>query len=270
MMNSVLQSAAAMRPTRTSTANSEGTGQKRREGCHGVLCEAKGCPFFFSSRRRHTRCGRDCSSDVCSSDLANLYLASMVLKNWYETQPVDGEKELMQYSMTLLLHRTEKALDEFLKNLPNRPVAMALRAVTLPLGRRWAEPGDELTGKLAQSISTDTPVRNKLLEGAWTTAGDGDVVNPVAQYNSLLKDYRKAEQLYRKASKAYAKGELPMTALHPEERFEAALEAGIFSQEEADFMREYEALVLEMLTVDDFPFDEFARNKDTLIDHNPA
>src|SRR2546429_5602553 len=29
--------------------------------------------FFFSSRRRHTRCSRDWSSDVCSSDL---YLAS--------------------------------------------------------------------------------------------------------------------------------------------------------------------------------------------------
>src|SRR3989442_9611126 len=27
--------------------------------------------FFFSSRRRHTRCGRDWSSDVCSSDLPN-------------------------------------------------------------------------------------------------------------------------------------------------------------------------------------------------------
>src|SRR5690554_8152586 len=25
--------------------------------------------FLFSSRRRHTRCGRDWSSDVCSSDL---------------------------------------------------------------------------------------------------------------------------------------------------------------------------------------------------------
>src|SRR3989449_11190062 len=25
--------------------------------------------FFFSSRRRHTRCSRDWSSDVCSSDL---------------------------------------------------------------------------------------------------------------------------------------------------------------------------------------------------------
>src|SRR2546429_9142473 len=28
------------------------------------------CVFFFSSRRRHTRCSRDWSSDVCSSDLS--------------------------------------------------------------------------------------------------------------------------------------------------------------------------------------------------------
>src|SRR2546422_2232858 len=30
------------------------------------------CVFFFSSRRRHTRCSRDWSSDVCSSDLLTL------------------------------------------------------------------------------------------------------------------------------------------------------------------------------------------------------
>src|SRR5436853_3981230 len=30
--------------------------------------------FFFSSRRRHTRCLSDWSSDVCSSDLTNLEL----------------------------------------------------------------------------------------------------------------------------------------------------------------------------------------------------
>src|SRR2546429_5039540 len=35
--------------------------------------------FFFSSRRRHTRCSRDWSSDVCSSDLHwfALYLMAM-------------------------------------------------------------------------------------------------------------------------------------------------------------------------------------------------
>src|SRR2546422_3214065 len=30
--------------------------------------------FFFSSRRRHTRCSRDWSSDVCSSDLTEVDL----------------------------------------------------------------------------------------------------------------------------------------------------------------------------------------------------
>src|SRR2546429_6394119 len=30
--------------------------------------------FFFSSRRRHTRCSRDWSSDVCSSDLMRFLL----------------------------------------------------------------------------------------------------------------------------------------------------------------------------------------------------
>src|SRR6266436_7543340 len=34
----------------------------------GLTSRARGV-FFFSSRRRHTRCSRDWSSDVCSSDL---------------------------------------------------------------------------------------------------------------------------------------------------------------------------------------------------------
>src|SRR5205809_409430 len=33
------------------------------------VCELLAFVFFFSSRRRHTRCSRDWSSDVCSSDL---------------------------------------------------------------------------------------------------------------------------------------------------------------------------------------------------------
>src|SRR2546429_9043647 len=36
--------------------------------------------FFFSSRRRHTRCSRDWSSDVCSSDLRQRPLSSVEVK----------------------------------------------------------------------------------------------------------------------------------------------------------------------------------------------
>src|SRR2546422_11434775 len=34
--------------------------------------------FFFSSRRRHTRCSRDWSSDVCSSDLGSKALRAAI------------------------------------------------------------------------------------------------------------------------------------------------------------------------------------------------
>src|SRR5690554_5961022 len=37
--------------------------------------------FFFSSRRRHTRCGRDWSSDVCSSDLNKVAPAKWTKEN---------------------------------------------------------------------------------------------------------------------------------------------------------------------------------------------
>src|SRR3712207_4235887 len=36
--------------------------------------------FFFSSRRRHTRYWRDWSSDVCSSDLVEVYVAGVGAK----------------------------------------------------------------------------------------------------------------------------------------------------------------------------------------------
>src|SRR2546429_6769096 len=42
---------------------------------HGYARRVSSCSglfFFFSSRRRHTRCSRDWSSDVCSSDLVQI------------------------------------------------------------------------------------------------------------------------------------------------------------------------------------------------------
>ncbi|GGY58613.1 acyl-CoA dehydrogenase [Marinobacter zhanjiangensis] len=201
--------------------------------------------------------------------LSNLYMASMVLKHWHETQPVEGEADVLEYSMSMLLSRTEDALDELLNNLPNRAVAVALRVITMPLGRNWHKPHDDLTRRVARAISTDTPVRHKLLAPIWHTEGD-DKENPVARYNALLKDNERADPIYRKVAKAAAKGELPAQALHPEEQFEAAYKAEILSEEEITFMREYEKNVLDMLTVDDFPFDALAMDKSTLVDHNPA
>src|SRR2546429_9462205 len=54
------------------------------------------CVFFFSSRRRHTRCSRDWSSDVCSSDLQLLtplipQLSVLMMPGLYNTQNIRAD-----------------------------------------------------------------------------------------------------------------------------------------------------------------------------------
>src|SRR3989337_3727900 len=60
--------------------------------------------FFFSSRRRHTRCYRDWSSDVCSSDLdlglgtnISVGLDHFTDEYWLEGPPKDFRSEIVIY-----------------------------------------------------------------------------------------------------------------------------------------------------------------------------
>ncbi|WLD57482.1 acyl-CoA dehydrogenase [Salinispirillum sp. LH 10-3-1] len=228
----------------------------------GLLSDAAMTTLGATLKQRELLSGR--LGDI----LSNLYLLSMVLKHWHEGKKVPGEEALMRYSAEFLLHRLENAVCGVLDNLPNRLVAFKLRALVMPLGRRWPMPSDNLTTAIANDVSNNTPLRDYLIEDTWNTQDKGAVENPLARYNALLRDYDKAEKIYRTASKAYAQGELPMTALHPEERFVAAAEAGLISADEAAFMKTFEAEVLDMLTVDDFAFDEPARHKDKIVVHN--
>ncbi|MCP1367577.1 DUF1974 domain-containing protein, partial [Halomonas sp. BBD48] len=202
--------------------------------------------------------------------LSNLYLTSMVLKQWQAGDNVEHEAALLHYSCRMLLFRAEQALVELLDNLPNRALAKALKFIVMPLGRRWEKPQDSLTRDIAKAVSLDTPLRRKLIANTWDQQDQGQQDNPLARYNALLAEYERAEPIYRAISKAYAKGELPAEALHPEQRLEAALDAGLIEEEDAKFMRRYEQEVLDMLTVDDFAFDAFASHKDKVVWHDAA
>ena len=201
--------------------------------------------------------------------LANLYLASMVIKHWHEGDRVEGEAALFHYSCQWLLGRAEQALDELFDNLPNRALARGLRLAVMPRGKRFKRPHDDLARAIAQAVSRDTALRTKLLANTWS-ADDGSQPNFLAHYNALLATQERAEALYRTVNKAFAKGELPADALHPEQRVEAALEAGLITADDAAFMREREAQVLELLTVDDFEYDAFVIDKAKVLRHQAA
>src|SRR5690554_6960592 len=82
--------------------------------------------FFFSSRRRHTRCGRDWSSDVCSSDLEaaienaiylayNLNLSEQQIRITADHIQLDKVKAVVNHSNTIRKSdtKTNNLLDRY-------------------------------------------------------------------------------------------------------------------------------------------------------------
>src|SRR5256884_370296 len=85
--------------------------------------------FFFSSRRRHTRCSRDWSSDVCSSDLTekhpkkeSYHLVDALKEEIIKAIPEEPKKE-MDEKRTL----TKRALERLRENLFRDDVLNARR-----------------------------------------------------------------------------------------------------------------------------------------------
>src|SRR5207245_6057388 len=85
--------------------------------------------FFFSSRRRHTRCYRDWSSDVCSSDLFFNGVLLAAFKPWLsvEVSSTTGLRD----SETLLKLIPVLAIDFLTRTHIFLPSGLT------PLGRQW-------------------------------------------------------------------------------------------------------------------------------------
>src|SRR5256884_3050423 len=80
--------------------------------------------FFFSSRRRHTRCSRDWSSDVCSSDL---------MLRWLKNLGSQGELMLRNEYVPCSVTHLPRSWDEYMTALSPR-FRTKIRS-TLQIGR---------------------------------------------------------------------------------------------------------------------------------------
>ncbi|MGW8307245.1 MAG: acyl-CoA dehydrogenase [Achromobacter pulmonis] len=182
--------------------------------------------------------------------LSELYLLSAVLKRWEDEGRKHDDLPLVRWCMARGYAEIETRMDQVLSNLPGRPLAWALRAAILP--RRSARgPDDALTRECAELLLKPSPTHARLAAdlqrtSAETGAGDDplalltrafalvDAVQPIRDRlrQSGVRDWREAHR------------------------------HGAITAAQAAQLEEAEALVSQVLQVDDFAPEELAPDAD--------
>ncbi|MGY6037655.1 acyl-CoA dehydrogenase FadE [Aeromonas sp. AE23HZ002T15] len=187
--------------------------------------------------------------------LSQLYLASSALKRFQDEGRQQADLPLLHWALQDAMFKAQEAIDELLRNFPNRWVGLALRAIVLPLGRDLKRPSDKLDQQVARLLQTPSATRDRLAEGQYLTREEG---NPFGLLEQALDDVLAAEPLFDKICKAEG-SKRPFTQL--DKVADAGLALGIINQGEAELLRRAEQSRLHTINVDDFDPVDLVANK---------
>jgi acyl-CoA dehydrogenase len=186
--------------------------------------------------------------------LSCLYLASMTLKHYRDQGEPPEDLPLVEWSCRTLLYKAQEALHSLLRNFPNRWVAAALRVAIFPRGRSFSAPSDELALEIAELIMRPSPTRKRLADFAYVTP---DPSNPLAQLQRAMETAEEVKPLERKIFDARRDGTIESEDTLGQ--IDEAEAKDILTPDEAQRVREFDALVMAVTGVDDFDPAELAR-----------
>lgn len=187
--------------------------------------------------------------------LSQLYLASSALKRYQDEGRQQADLPLLHWALQDAMFKAQEAIDELLRNFPNRWIGLALRVIVLPLGRDMKRPSDKLDSQVARLLQTPSATRDRLAEGQYLTREEG---NPFGLLEQALDEVLTAEPLFDKVCKAEGR-KRPFTQL--DKVADAGLALGVINQTEADLLRRAEESRLRTINVDDFDPIDLVANK---------
>lgn len=185
--------------------------------------------------------------------LSQLYVASAVLKRYEDEGRQPADAALAHWAVRDALYRAEEALDGVLQNFPNRPLAVVLRILTLPLGRRSAPPSDALEQQIAKHMVRPGPDRDRLTRNCHIPADEN---TPVGAIEAALAATLAAEPAERKIRKYHRSGRLAGNPSgNVRDIADAVYAAGGITHEEYALLQRRNVLRDRVIAVDDFPRD---------------
>lgn len=186
--------------------------------------------------------------------LSMMYMLSAVLKRHEIEGYPEEDAPVIKWCSEYLLYKLEKQMNGFLKNFPNKWIAMWLKFIIFPLGLLHKHPTDDLGTKLADLIISPSGARQRLSNGAYLT---NEPTNPVGMMEETLHQVIEVEDVQKRMHKA--KHDRIVTGYTFAERVKEALELGIVTEEESQKLLAARQSRLEVYAVDDFSSEELER-----------
>lgn len=187
--------------------------------------------------------------------LSQMYLATATLKRFDEEGCHEADLPLVHWGVQDCLHQAEVAIDDLLRNFPNRFIAGLMRLVVFPLGGTHAAPSDRLDHELARILQVPSATRSRIGRGQYLTPSEH---NPVGLLEQALEDILAAEPVHKRLCDAMGK-KLPFTRL--DILAQKGLDAGHLSVDDARILSRAEESRLRSINVDEFEPHELAAHQ---------
>jgi acyl-CoA dehydrogenase len=180
--------------------------------------------------------------------LSSMYLASMVLKHHENQGRQQDDLPLIEWACRSLLYQAQEQLHLFLRNFPNRPLALFMRLCIFPRGLSYSPPSDRLGHAIGDLVMNPSATRERLSAHIYKTAAAG---NPLGKLQAALLLAAAAEPLEKRIRVDGVKtGRI--TALDLPGQIAQAAALRIITESEAQLLQDYDAKVQDIVNVDDF------------------
>ena len=182
--------------------------------------------------------------------LSMLYLGSATLKRFEDTGRPREDLPLVHFAMQDILYQAQQAMDGVIANFPSRLIAAGLRIVLFPLGKRFAQPSDELNHQCATLLLSPSAARDRLTVGMYLSKSEAD---PTGQLEAAFLATIACEPIEKKLREGVKSGTIVRRM--QEDISVLARDRGIISAEEFSLWQRKETLRKGVIKVDDFPQD---------------
>jgi len=178
--------------------------------------------------------------------LSYMFYTSAILKKFEDDGRPRVDLPLVEWSAKYSLHQVQLALDEILRNFPNKPVGLIVRLLVFPLGLSLRQPNDSLGQRVAAILLKPGEARDRLTKGLFISESEDDITGKleVAMRKVILSDpiekRLRAKKRQKPALQSYQQWLIDLVS------------AGDISEQEADILRQGSEAIRDVIMVDEF------------------